>query len=223
MIKLFIFIVSVLFLLLIFSLLVNNPGVGGKYWLLLFAVFVLIEKLWETFFTSKQKDVRKYQGDWTLMLTSIFYAISALLAVIEFFYITKNINIIVLSFGLLIYILAGLLRFWSIKTLGKQWNIHLIEESEKSEIIVKGPYKYIRHPIYLGHFLELVGIALTFNALYSLIFIFVVNLPLYIQRAFYEEKINAKKFGEEYQRYKKETSFMVPIKLFKIDKDIKKG
>jgi len=222
MIKPFIFIVPILLIFVLAFLFVNNPGVEGGFWLSLFAVFVLIEKIWETFFTSKQKDVRKYQGDWTLMLTSVMYAIAGFLVIFEFFFTDKKINLIILLSGVAVYIFAGVLRYWSIKTLGKEWNIHLIDSNGGAKLIVKGPYKYIRHPIYLGHFLELVGIALTFNAIYSLIFIFVVNLPLYIQRALYEEKKSLNKFGKEYIIYMKNVSFMFPIKLFKINGSIKK-
>jgi protein-S-isoprenylcysteine O-methyltransferase Ste14 len=120
--------------------------------------------------------------------------------------------------GLLVYISAGALRFWSIKILGKEWAIHLVNKfktEEKPKLIQSGPYKYVRHPIYLGHFLELIGIALAFNAFYSLILVFVVNLPLYMQRANYEEKKSLEKFGSEYVDYKEKTSFMIPLKVFK--------
>lgn len=218
MIKLFIFIVPILFIFILSFLLLNNSGIEGGIGLSLFAVFVLIEKLWETFFTSKQKDVRKYQGDWTLMLTSVMYAVAGFLVIFEFFYTDRKINLIILLAGAAIYIFSGVLRFWSIKTLGNEWNIHLIDSNGGAKLIVKGPYKYIRHPIYLGHFLELVGIALTFNAIYSLIFIFLLNLPLYIQRALYEEKKSLKKFGKEYIIYMKNVSFMFPFKILFLKK-----
>jgi protein-S-isoprenylcysteine O-methyltransferase Ste14 len=218
MIKPFLFIIPILLIFVLSFLLVNNPGVEGVFWLSLFAVFVLIEKIWETFFTSKQKDVRKYQGDWTLMLTSVMYAIAGFLIIFEFFYTDKKIGLVILLAGIAVYIFSGVLRYWSIKTLGNEWNIHLIDSNGGAKLIVKGPYKYIRHPIYLGHFLELVGIALTFSAFYSLIFIFVVNLPLYIQRAFYEEKKSLKKFGKEYIIYMKNVSFILPTNLLKLRK-----
>jgi protein-S-isoprenylcysteine O-methyltransferase Ste14 len=222
MIKPFIFIIPILVISLLSFLLVSNPKVEGGMWLSLFALFVLVEKLWETFFTSKQKDVRKYQGDWTLMLTSVMYAVAGFLIIFEFFFTAKKINLIILLSGVAVYIFSGVLRFWSIKTLGKQWNIHLIEEIGISKLVIKGPYKHIRHPIYLGHFLELVGMALTFNAIYSLIFIFLINLPLYIQRALYEEKKSLKKFGKEYIIYMKNVSFMLPVKMFKVSRNVKK-
>jgi protein-S-isoprenylcysteine O-methyltransferase Ste14 len=176
-----------------------------------------VEKIWETFFTSKEKDARKHHGDWTLMVTSLAYFLSVLLVITEFFYVGRKINILFFLIGLLIYFPAGILRYWSIKTLGDQWAIHLVSKpglGRDMVLVRKGPYKRIRHPIYLGHFLELVGIAVIFNAFYTLIFIIVVNLPLYIKRAIYEEKILVARVGEDYLSYKKETSFMFPVKFF---------
>ena len=217
MIKLFIIIVLILSPLFILYLNLTHPYVEGRYFFSFLVLIIGIEKIWETFFTSKEKESRKHHGDWTLLITSLMYFISVLLVVAEFFYIGRKINVLIFVTGLLIYIFAGILRFWSIKTLGGQWAIHLTNKSQLSGepiLIKKGPYKYIRHPIYLGHFLELVGTAMIFNAFYSLIFIFVINLSLYVKRALYEEKISLHKFGNEYLSYKKETSFMLPIKIF---------
>lgn len=225
MIKLFITVVSILSPIFVLYMNYTHPSIKGGYFFSLLILLIGIEKVWETFFTSKEKEVKKYHGDWTLLVTSAMYFLSAVLVVAEFFYTEKKIIIPVFILGIFFYILAGVIRFWAIKTLGSQWAIHLVDKymiNSKPVLIKRGPYKYIRHPIYLGHFLELVGIALIFNAFYSLAFIFIVNLPLYIQRAFYEEKISLSRFSESYPLYRKETSFMFPIKLFKFNKNNKK-
>lgn len=217
MIKLFIIFVAILSPFFLIYMNLTNPDVEGGYFFSLLALLIGIEKVWETFFTSKEKEIRKDHGDWTLLATSFAYFLSVLLVIAEFFYVGRKINILIFISGLLIYLLAGALRFWSIRILGFQWAIHLVDESnDKMILIKKGPYEYIRHPIYLGHLLELIGVAIMFHAFYSLVFIFSVNLPLYIKRGLYEEKISLKRFGKDYKVYKEETSFMLPIKFFNL-------
>ncbi|MFH0819747.1 MAG: isoprenylcysteine carboxylmethyltransferase family protein [bacterium] len=214
MIKIFILIVVSLVPISLVYFNLTLPDVHGRFWFTVFVIFVMIERMWETFYTSKEKEVRKYHGDWTLMLTSVMYFFTGLVVIFDFFYSNRVINYLITFLGLTIFILAGLLRYWSVKTLGDQWAIHAVGESKimnKHTLIKHGPYKYSRHPIYLGIMLELIGIALTANAFYALIPIFFINIPLYIQRALFEERTSSKeRFGEEYLLYKKEVPFMIP-------------
>lgn len=222
MIKIFILIVVSLVPISLVYFNLTRPDVQSRGWFTVFVIFVMIERMWETFYTSKEKEVRKYHGDWTLMLTSVTYFFTGLVVIFDFFYSNRVINFFVTSIGLLIFIIAGILRFWSVKTLGDQWAIHAVGESKiisRHTLVRRGPYRYIRHPIYLGIMLELIGIALAANTYYALIPIFFINIPLYIQRALYEEKTSSKeRFKEEYLVYKKEVPFMIPWHLVKSKK-----
>ncbi len=74
--------------------------------------------------------------------------------------------------------------------------------NESSHLITDGIFSKSRNPMYIGMFLFLLGTAVCFMNLFSLItpFIFLtaVNL-IFIQK---EEKMMAEKFGDEYLRYK---------------------
>jgi len=215
MIKIFIIIVLLFIPLSLVYLNIIHPEVDGKFLFSFFVIGVMVERLWETFFTSKEKDVHKYQGDWTLPVTVFTFFLTSLLLIFEFYNITKK-NIFFVVIGLFLFLFAGIIRFWSIKVLGEHWSIHLVDKSNSTKLTLvrNGPYKYVRHPIYLGAILELLGIALIANAFYYLFLIFFVNTPLYILRSNYEEKINLKKFGKEYSVYKREVPSMLPLKIF---------
>ena len=78
------------------------------------------------------------------------------------------------------------------------------------ELVKGGPYKFIRHPVYLGTTIALVGVALSLRSwpgLAATVFFFV---PSELHRARLEEKALAEKFGEEWIEYAKKTSFFVP-------------
>lgn len=215
MIKIFIAIVLLSIPLSLIYLNLTHLQVRGKLLFTIFIIIAMIERIWETFCTPKDRDVLKFRGDWTLLATITTYFIVSLLMIFEF-YATSTKNFIFVLTGLAIFISALILRFLAIKCLKEQWSIHLTDDPEdkKPILVKKGPYKYIRHPIYLGAILDLIGIAFITNAFFYLIIIFFVNTPLYIWRSLYEEKRNIKKFGKEYLIYKKEIPFMLPWKLF---------
>jgi len=217
MIKVFIAIVFLIVPLFLLYLNIVHPNIGGRYIFSVFALFIMAERIWETFFTSKEKNVRQFHGDWTLMLTSLIYFFTCLLIIIEFFYIDRERNLFILSLGILVFLLSAFIRYWAVKTLGNQWAIHAVGESkiqsEKHILIKNGPYKYIRHPIYLGTILELTGIALISNTYFVLFFILFIDIPLYIIRAVHEEKTSMLRFGNDYMDYIEKTSFMIPLKF----------
>jgi protein-S-isoprenylcysteine O-methyltransferase Ste14 len=85
--------------------------------------------------------------------------------------------------------------FFTIKTL----------ESYEGDLITKGIYSKIRHPMYFGFILWLIGFPIFFGALFSCIlsFLFIVNVLFW---RYLEEKELEKRFPS-YPDYKKTTIF----------------
>lgn len=215
MIKITIGVVIAVILMALTLLNTIYPHVSGRY---IFSVFVMLItgiKIWESFFTSKEKEATKYHGDWTLVLTALLYLAAGVIIAWEFFNFNRGLSLTSVVPGLAMLLSAIVLRYWSIKSLGNQWAIHVSGKSQLPHeliLITKGPYRYVRHPIYLSYIVELLGFAILFSAFYSLIFICVINIPSYIIRSLYEEKEASKRLGEKYLAYKKNTSFMSPLK-----------
>lgn len=72
-------------------------------------------------------------------------------------------------------------------------------------LVMRGPYRYTRNPMYLGLALVSAGIALAANALWPLLFlpfvIAVINRKVIVR----EEKYLSRKFGGEYEVYRRRT------------------
>lgn len=213
MIKLLLAVVSIALPILLFYLNIAHPEVRGGLIFSLFAILVTIAKVWESFYTSNEKGAREYHGDWTLLVTSLLYFFTGLMIVLEFFTINRGINLYFMTIGLLIFFAAAILRYWSIKTLGNQWAIHATGASRLVNdhvLVVAGPYKYVRHPIYISYVMDLLGLVIALSTFYSLILVVLINLPSYILRARYEEISSVKRFGDNYVRYKEKTSSTFP-------------
>lgn len=79
-----------------------------------------------------------------------------------------------------------------------------VKPGEKPRILVaSGPYSISRHPMYLGFFLFLLGIALMAGSIIS--FVFPIAMFIILEAIFIplEEENMGKAFGKEYLGYKK--------------------
>lgn len=104
--------------------------------------------------------------------------------------------------GGLLIIIGGGLNLWGDRIFKKENTT--IQPGEKSlKLVDYGPFKISRHPMYLGMFLILLGVAIINGSLVS--FIFPVIFFIIIEKEFIplEEKNMEKKFGKKYLKYKK--------------------
>jgi protein-S-isoprenylcysteine O-methyltransferase Ste14 len=111
-------------------------------------------------------------------------------------------NIIRVSAGILVLILSGVLSFSGMR-------IVFNEVREKPEVIRKGVFAIVRHPVYLGEILLYMGLIFFSLSIASIVvWLFAVVFLYYISR--YEEKILLDYFGEEYKTYMQEVPMWLP-------------
>ena len=60
--------------------------------------------------------------------------------------------------GLVAFALGGLFAFWAAIHLGRQYSVEVPIQKDH-QLITTGPYRYIRHPRYLGAFVLAIGFA----------------------------------------------------------------
>lgn len=101
-----------------------------------------------------------------------------------------------------IYVTSSWLQIWSCREC-KDLNTPDIVIFKNHRVIDSGIYKVLRHPVYLTQILQdlMVGIALM-NCL-VLSFTIVLESPMLILRANYEEKLLLKHFPDDYLNYQK--------------------
>jgi protein-S-isoprenylcysteine O-methyltransferase len=81
----------------------------------------------------------------------------------------------------------------------------------KGQRLVKtGPYRFVRHPGYLGFILSILGSGLALSSIIGILCVVPVTLFLF-WRIRYEERMLVKEFGKEYNQYMKETKQLVPF------------
>jgi protein-S-isoprenylcysteine O-methyltransferase Ste14 len=107
--------------------------------------------------------------------------------------------------------LAGLgLAVWARIYLGRNWGMPMTRKDEP-ELVTSGPYHLVRHPIYSGILLAMLGTALA-TTLYWLIALIVMGI-YFIYSARVEERLMAETFPETYPSYRASSKMLIPFLL----------
>ena len=118
-----------------------------------------------------------------------------------------NINMVT-NIGAGITAAGMMLAIWARFILGRQWNT-TISIQENHELIRRGPYRVVRHPIYTGVLLAALGSVLalhTVGAGIGLLLLFIT----YAAKISREDRWLTKELGESYAEYRREVAAMVP-------------
>jgi protein-S-isoprenylcysteine O-methyltransferase Ste14 len=104
--------------------------------------------------------------------------------------------------------LAGVaLARWSRTALGSAWSL---VPAAAGDLATSGPYRLVRHPVYLGLLLLTTGEAIAFRSCPALLVVGAAILPSFVWRARTEERLLAAEFGERYVRYREQTPMLLP-------------
>ena len=110
--------------------------------------------------------------------------------------------------GLGLLAVGGVLRIWPMFVLGRRFS-GLVAIQPGHELVSHGPYRYVRHPSYLGGMLGFVGWALVFRSAVGLAAA-ALGLLVLVQRIEAEEALLASHFGDRYADYRRRTWRLLP-------------
>jgi protein-S-isoprenylcysteine O-methyltransferase Ste14 len=103
---------------------------------------------------------------------------------------------------------GGVLRVWPMFVLGHRFS-GLVAIQRDHELATEGPYRYVRHPSYLGMMLGMLGWALVFRSSVGVVATALGLVPL-VDRIDTEERLLASRFGDRYAGYRRRTWRLVP-------------
>jgi protein-S-isoprenylcysteine O-methyltransferase Ste14 len=105
---------------------------------------------------------------------------------------------------------AGLaLAVWARIVLGRNWSAAVTIKRDH-RLISSGPYSVVRHPIYSGLLLALLGTALDVGQLRALVAVGMAFM-IWLVKSRTEERFMIERFGEEYEDYRRRTRALVPF------------
>lgn len=115
--------------------------------------------------------------------------------------------------GLVIYLAGLAFTLWARRTLGKYWglstsrNVKLLDDHQ---LIQSGPYAFIRHPMYFGWWVSMLGLTMLYPV-WAVFLLFLFSLISFIGRARREDAALAERFGNVWEEYRKRTKSIIPL------------
>lgn len=195
-----------------FVLLALCPPFPGDLALACLYALIVVEKIYAMIFRQPTKDLANVTGDWTSVAVGLSYAAVMYAAIVEVFLRGSGMTVpAATGAGALVYAAAVALRYCAFHHLGRGWAVHLDRSDVRSRPLVRtGPYRWIRHPLYLGACLECVAVPLLLNAWGAGALALLVFCPLEVQRARYEERCLRDALDGAYTAYARDVPGFIP-------------
>lgn len=111
-------------------------------------------------------------------------------------------------FGALLVWAGVLFAIWARATLGRNWSA-VVQVKQGHELVERGPYRWVRHPIYTGLLAAYLGTALALGEWRGLLGTAIVGVSFWFKLRL-EERWMRETFGARYEDYMRRTKALVP-------------
>lgn len=178
----------------------------------------IIQSLWGLFILywlahargNKKSVYRQSRWAWLLYLTIFFVFVNAILPlrrlrirVLPYTIVTQTTGIVLCAAGIA-------LAIWARRVLGTNWS-GMVTLKEGHVLIRHGPYRFVRHPIYSGVILAVVGsFAATLPTWQGLVCVLYLLVGLRV-KSLQEERLLARQFPAEYASYRRDVKALIPF------------
>ena len=185
----------------------------APYWIIISVCWVVFWVYWSFGAPRRCPSQRKVARTFTVLNTGLLYLGFILVLLgrsvagsLGLHFVSPTIPIDVT--GTVFAIIGVAFAIWSRQSLKHNWSGE-VAITEGQQLIRSGPYAIVRHPIYAGMLLALLGTTLVASTVGSLIGFFLAIISLW-QKADTEEQFLRVEFGEQYAKYQREVKFLIP-------------
>ncbi len=120
-----------------------------------------------------------------------------------------SVNIPIVLAGLLVVLIGVAFSIWGRLILGSNWS-NRVTVKENHTLVRTGPYRIVRHPIYSGILLGMLGSALQRGGIRCFVGVLICGLSFWLKtRA--EERFMVQSFGEQYLHYRDKVKALAPF------------
>ncbi len=111
--------------------------------------------------------------------------------------------------GLSLFIAGLSIAILAAYTLQRFYSSTLVTR-ENHQLITHGPYRLVRHPIYFGVLIAILGVPVYAPSLFGFL-ILLLLIPIFLFRIKMEEEMLTEFFGDEYRAYRTTTKKLIPF------------
>ena len=192
--------------------LVFAPPFPGRLAGVLVFTAAWFERMWSMYVRLGRRQASAGEGrDWSAIAVGYSFALVVGGSIVEFLLRRQGWGHGVrFAAGGAAYAASLGVRYWAFAALGRQFQIDVSDPGRERQLIRTGPYRFIRHPIYVASCLEAVGLPWMLGAWFALALAVFVFVPLEVARARYEERFLRRVFGAAYDRFADEVPGFLP-------------
>jgi protein-S-isoprenylcysteine O-methyltransferase Ste14 len=112
--------------------------------------------------------------------------------------------------GLIIYLSGFFLMAWALIRLGINYQLGGVDPRSSDKLVINGPYKFIRHPMYTAALCIALGLAFLIQsaACFATFCVYLLLIILLIPK---EEESLVRAYGEPYKQYQQKVKKLVPF------------
>ncbi|HEX7692022.1 MAG TPA: isoprenylcysteine carboxylmethyltransferase family protein [Sediminibacterium sp.] len=199
-------------------LLLNIAPLAGKPELILHYKSILLiiaaACLWlsQPAFSTQEAKRDKNSDRLSIIVILLMSSLSVVASVVEWAYRNNAVesSISMTIAGALLLVLGIAVRVWAIRTLGKHFTA-TVTLTDDHQLVRTGPYRFVRHPSYLGAFMAIMGCPIFLNAWWATGIAIAAMTIAYYLRIGVEEKMLSSYFGDKYLEYSKQTKRIIPF------------
>lgn len=183
----------------------------GTFWLLLWIVW------WLAAFSSKRSVQLQSRGSRLLQSGLFLIGILLMFNIGDPFrndWLSKSLTPHTAPWilaGVILTLLGVFTAFWARAILGRNWSGRVTIKQDH-ELIQRGPYAFVRHPIYTGLLLGMLGTSFVYGHARCFVGLLVMLLGLWLKSQT-EEQFMVQQFGDNYLQYRQRTRALVPFLL----------
>jgi protein-S-isoprenylcysteine O-methyltransferase Ste14 len=110
--------------------------------------------------------------------------------------------------GLALFAAGLLLAVWARVYIGRNWGSPMSRKADP-DLVRSGPYRWIRHPIYSGIILAMIGMVVALSLIWLVPAVILGGYFVY--SATREERYMTQRFPDAYPDYKRSTKMLIPF------------
>ena len=112
--------------------------------------------------------------------------------------------------GVSLLVAGMVLRMYCWRVLGMFFT-HTVTIASDHKLVDQGPYRFVRHPSYLGALMTLAGMGLALHNWAALGLLVVGSFAIYVYRIEMEERALERGLGQAYEQFKKSRKRLIPF------------
>jgi protein-S-isoprenylcysteine O-methyltransferase Ste14 len=177
--------------------------VGGLAWMILV--------IWRAG-GSMQPDAKKDRSEPFVLAVGLLFAFTLVIPIVIGYARIGVLPRYLFYPGLAIWIVGLATYGWGVLVLG-HFHSGFVRVVSGHRLIEKGPYRFVRHPLYASEILAWIGLGLALQSWVALLIIVMTSAIFYRNRIRIEERFLAAEIGDEYVQYMKRVKRIVPFIL----------